>query len=155
MQKTAEPKQKKPTGEQKRISGEVLKADCIRMCTHSPNFEWDIKMLDGKPVAEQMKAIVARLMEQKPEERERAASALLDVCGDKNFKIASLYAIKECRIAMNLGMVAQKIFNGRGYEECIKILENAGVAVTEGLKEKIRGYCEMKTLDNSLYGVII
>ena len=155
MQKNAEPKQKKPSGERKCISSEVPKAECIRMCTHTPNFEWDVKQVCGKPILEQMNALVTRLMELRPEEREKAAMALLDVCGDKNFKIASLHAMKECGIAINLGMVAQKVFNGRGYEECVMILQNAKVAITENIRVKLREYCERKTLDNSLYSVVL
>ena len=163
------PKKRRTTGSTKKVPAAPQKVECKtkkvpaglpiveckRMNTHLPAFEWNLSDLTGRSLEEKRDALVIKLLEKNGDSREKAAVELLDSPGETSVKIASLMAIKEIQLKMNIGMIAQKVFNGRTFEECVDILDKAGIVLDIETTEKIRKYCKVKTMDNTLYQVYV
>jgi len=148
-------KSRQPCGNSKKPSGELPIVECKRMHTSMDAFEWSLGALSGRSIDSMKEALANKLRQRNGEEREKAAHALLDAPGDKSVKIASLIAIKELGLKINVGLVSQKVFSGRKFEECKDILDKAGISLDEDTIEKIKRFCKDRTMPISLYSVNI
>jgi hypothetical protein len=154
MGNTQATKKKKPHGRKGNPSGELPLVECKRMATQKPAFEWNLTGLTGSLDA--MKTVLKeKLLEINRTDRERASIDLLEANGSKLVKSASLMAIKAIDQTINLGTIVQKVFKGRNFEECMEILEGAGITLDNDSIEKLRRYFKERIMDNSLYHVRI